>query len=518
MLPPSVYFERREGSARIFFCTKPPREKERAVSFALGHFSSYERGPPMVTHEERLRNLYSFGRDVLGYDQLTELHLAWFDILLREKYVVLVTPPGHLKTTACTITYPLFRLTEDHNMRILLVNEILDNAKGFLREIKAHLTQNEKFKKRYGDWDLSAHTWTEDRIQIPRTEIRKEPSIAVASVLGTVVSIHPNLIVIDDPCSERNTFTLQQRQKVISWFRKNVLPRMDDENGQIIVITPRWHKEDLAGFIMSEPGYSHWKVISQPAEWTDDAGKQRILLPEKFTEERLKTIRAQMGARDYNMLYLNKPSSEAGADFKEAWIDSGRYDEFPKDLTVYAGIDLATGTGKNKAKNAYFAYCVIGVDKAGDAYIKDAYRDKIPFHDQLKVVKRINRLHHPRLIIVETNAYQSVFLESLRTDPETRLLPLKEKNTQGDKDSRIRGLAPLFENGFIRFPKNGGAWTDQMVEELMEFPDGTKDMLDALWLALQGVELQRIEPRIIFASDIPEPEPKRPRDQLGAAL
>lgn len=468
-----------------------------------------------MTDDKRLENLFSFGRDVLGYEQLTELHLAWFDILLREKYVVLVTPPGHLKTTACTITYPLFRLTENHNMRILLINEILDNAKSFLREIKGHLTQNERFKKQYGSWDMTAHTWTEERIQIPRTEIRKEPSIAVASVLGTVVSIHPNLIVIDDPCSERNTQTPQQRHKVISWFRKNVLPRMDDDNGQIILITPRWHKEDLAGFIMSDPGYSHWKIINQPAEWTDDNGQQHVLFPEKFSPEKLKTIRAQLGARDYSMLYLNKPSKDANADFKEAWIESGRYAERPKDLTVFAGIDLAAG--KNKKNNAYFAYCVIGVDRAGDAYILDAYRDRIPFHDQLKVVKRINHLHHPRLIMVETNAYQSVFLESLRTDPETRQLPLKDKNTEGDKDARIGGLAPLFENGFIRFPRVGGAWVNQMIEELMEFPDGTKDMLDALWLALQCVQAQRVAPNIFYTSDIPEREERPPREQKEVA-
>lgn len=470
----------------------------------------------MLTHEQRLENLFFFSKDVLGYNQLTELHLAWFDILLREKYVVLVTPPGHLKTIACTISYPLFRLTEDHNMRMLLINEILDNAKGFLREIKAHLTQNERFKKKYGAWDMTAHTWTEDRIQIPRTEIRKEPSIAVASVLGTVVSIHPNLIVIDDPCSERNTTTPQQRHKVISWFRKNVLPRMDDDNGQIIIITPRWHKEDLAGFIMSDPGYAHWKVINQPAEWTDESGRQHVLFPEKFTSDKLKTIRAHLGARDYSMLYLNKPSTDASSEFKEAWIESGRYDRIPDGATTFAGIDLAAGKGKKN--NAYFAYCVIAVDKHGDAYIKDAYRDYILFTEQLRVAKRIHHLHSPRLIMVETNAYQSSFLESLRTDPETRRLPLKDVNTEGDKDARLRGLAPLFENGFIRFPRTGGAWVDQMIEELMEFPDGTKDMLDALWLALQGVQAQRVAPNIFYTSDIPETEERPPRGQMEVAV
>jgi len=113
------------------------------------------------------------------------------------------------------------------------------------------------------------------------------------------------------------------------------------------------------------------------------------------------------------------------------------------------------------------------------------------------------------LIVVETNAYQTVFVESLRTDPETRHLPLKDQNTQGDKDARLRGLSPLFQNGIIRFPRTGGAWVDQLIEELLHFPNGTKDMLDALWLAIQGVELQRVEPKISFADDLEGLEPRR---------
>lgn len=453
----------------------------------------------MKSHSERLEDLFFFAKYVLGYDQLTELHLSWFDILLKEKFVLLLAPVGHLKTTACTISYPLFRLTEDHNMRILLVNEILDNAKGFLREIKGHLTQNDNFRDKYGHWDLAADTWTEERIQIPRTEIRKEPSIAVASVLGTVVSQHPNLVIVDDPCSNRNTITPHQRQKVITWFQKDLLPRLDDD-GQIIVVMTRWHSEDLAGFIKSDPGYKHWKVINLAAQWIDDSNQHHILFPEKFSAQKLATLKAQLGTSAYNCLYLNDPSGQEGSDFKISWLDSGRYDRRPEDLSVFAGIDLAIG---QKERNSRFAYCVIGLDKAGTAYILDAFRSQIGFDEQLKTVKRINLCHHPQLITVEDNGFQAAFLQSLRTDPATRLLPLKGITTQGDKQARLRGLAPLFENAAIRLPRqDAGSWVAQLEEEILNFPYSKDDMLDALWMALQGVQAQRVEPRIVYADDL----------------
>lgn len=453
----------------------------------------------MKSHQERLEDLFCFSHDLLGYDKLGRLHVSWFDALLKHRCILLLAPPKHFKSTVCTITYPLWRLAEDRDLRCLLVNEVLDNSKGFLREMKGHLQQNPRFRAKYGEWNLYADAWTEDRILIPRSTIRKEPSLSVASVLGTVVSVHPNLIVVDDPCSNRNTQTPHQRQKVIQWFQRDLLPRLD-HGGQIIVVMTRWHTDDLAGWIMSNPGYEDWKVINLPAEWTDDKGERHILFPQMFKPEDLDKERARLGTANYNCLYLNDPSGQEGSDFKVAWIDSGRYDRLPEDVTRFGGVDLAIG---RKETNSRFATVTIALDKAGTAYVVDAYRDRIPFAEQLKAVKRLNNIHHPSLIGVEINGFQAAFVESLRTDPETKRLPVRGITSQGDKHARLRGLAPLFESGAIRLPRTDSAfWVPQFEEELLHFPHGTEDMLDATWLALQVVEMQRTAPRICFAEDL----------------
>ncbi len=64
-------------------------------------------------------------------------------------------------------------------------------------------------------------------------------------------------------------------------------------------------------------------------------------------------------------------------------------------------------------------------------------------------------------------------------------------------------VEPLFENGVIRLPRADYAgWVPQLEEELLRFPHGTEDMLDALWLAWRGIREQQVEPRIVFAEDI----------------
>ena len=77
---------------------------------------------------------------------------------------------------------------------------------------------------------------------------------------------------------------------------------------------PRWHTEDIAGFLKSDPGFGHWKVINLAAEQTDEAGNQNILFPEKFSSTKLAQMKAQLGTAAYNCLYLNDPSGHVTSD------------------------------------------------------------------------------------------------------------------------------------------------------------------------------------------------------------
>ena len=459
-----------------------------------------DRTPPVST--DPLADLFYFAREVLGYDALGPLHLGWYEALLRHQYALLLAPRSHLKTSAVTVAYILWRLVRNPNLRVLILNEVLANAQSFLREIKEHITSNSRFRQRYGALDASAGKWTETSITLPRSKIMKEPSIVGCGVLGTVVSMHPDIIIADDLISVNNSLTLLQRSKVSHWFRTVVLPMLEP-SGQLVCIGTRYHYADLYSEILTEPGFAHWAKIIQAADWLDESGKRHLLFPERFSAEKLDELKETMGTAAFNCQMRNDPAGLEGADFKAAWLDQGRYEQLPDKPTVFSGVDLAIGRSEG---NSRFAVVTIALDRGGTVYVINAYRDRIPFAEQLKAVKRIHKFHHPRLITVEANGYQTVFIETLRTDPETRLLPLRPVNTQGDKHARLRGLAPLFESGAIRLPRREvGVWVEQLEEELLQFPRAASDdVLDALWIALQAVEAQRVEPRILFSDDIPE--------------
>ncbi|MBI4676111.1 MAG: hypothetical protein HY748_00845 [Elusimicrobia bacterium] len=448
--------------------------------------------------DRRLWDLFVFARRVLGYEQVTKLHLAWFKALLENQFLLLLAPRGHLKSTVCTTCYPLWRLAQNADLRILIVNETLINARKMLGGIKEHILANERFRERHGAWDMAASKWTEDSVVIPRTRILKEPSLSAGGVLGNLVSLHNDLIILDDPVSNKNSETPHQRQKLLNWFKNVILPALEPD-GQLVCVGTRWHDQDLYGHILEDPGFNHWTKIVQAAEWKDENGERRLLLPERFTPGKLDELKGTMGTSSYYCQMLNDVSGQEGSDFKAAWIDSGRYDVRPENLTVYAGIDLAITSGE---KGSSFAYCVLGKDKAGVLYVLDAYRDKIAFVEQLMAVKRIKKHHDPAAIMIETNAYQAAFPEALRMDEETRRLPIFTNTTTGDKQARLRGLAPLFQRGDIRLPRSGGIGVGLLEDELLHFPQGSNDLLDALYFAVQALEEQRLQPRIIFAEDI----------------
>jgi len=96
-------------------------------------------------------NLYLFNKYVLGVTEGTgrqklggfHKDLCTFVQNNRKRKKLILVPRGHLKSTLVTIGYSLFRIVEDPNIRILILNATWQMAVDFLKEIKDHLTRNE---------------------------------------------------------------------------------------------------------------------------------------------------------------------------------------------------------------------------------------------------------------------------------------------------------------------------------------------------------------------------------------
>lgn len=201
------------------------------------------------------RSLFDFAKYLLGYKDLTEYtHKRITDTLEDDSDRKLIcVPRGTFKSSICSVAYPIWRLINNPNLRILIDSELYANSVMYLREIKQHLG-SETFIRVFGD--LRTDTWNESEIIIgSRTKILKEPSIMVGGVGTVKVGLHFDLIIGDDYCSDSNSGTHEQRKKVISHYQYNLA--ILDPGGIYVLVGTRYADDDLYGHIIkNELGFN----------------------------------------------------------------------------------------------------------------------------------------------------------------------------------------------------------------------------------------------------------------------
>jgi len=121
------------------------------------------------------------------------------------KRKLIIMPRGTFKTTISSVAFPIWLLTKNPNLRIMLDSELYTNSKMRVREIRAQM-ESETFKKYYGDW--KGIPWSDGEITIStHTKIYKEPSVFASGISASKTGVHADFIIADDLNSPLNTNT-----------------------------------------------------------------------------------------------------------------------------------------------------------------------------------------------------------------------------------------------------------------------------------------------------------------------
>jgi len=147
-----------------------------------------------------------------------------------------------------TIGYVIYRIAQNPNIRILIANATLQNAKSFLREIKGHFERNEKLRAIIGDQVNRDDKWTETEIIVRgRSKNLKEPTIQVAGVGQSLVSQHYDCLVPETEVLTSNGFIkaekLRKGLRVLSSdgkFHSIVKYIQKESNKDIVEILPQY--------------------------------------------------------------------------------------------------------------------------------------------------------------------------------------------------------------------------------------------------------------------------------------
>ena len=320
-----------------------------------------------------------------------------------------------------------------------------------------------------------------------------------AGIGGGITGMGGDILIVDDVFKDRSEADSPTiRNKVYNWYTSTLYTRLSPGGGILIIMT-RWHTDDLCGRLLEkDKDAKKWEVIEYPAIATHDEPhrkKGEALHPERYDLKELLQIKSDIGSRDWEALYQQKPTVDGGTVFKKEWFKywnvlPSRFD------TVITSWDM---TFKGTDGTDYVVGQVWG-RKGADCYLIDQIRKRMSFTETLhEFIKLSNKYPKALKKLVEDKANGSAVIDTLKNTVQG-ITPIEP---DGGKVSRAYAVTPMLEAGNVYIPSPLVCpWIEDYITELINFPVvAHDDQVDATTQALRELQQHkpiRINPGILF--------------------
>lgn len=424
-------------------------------------------------------------------------------------YFVRAAPRGHGKSQILSFLFPLWCVCYGYAKNILIVSDTFDQAIQFIMAIRDELEENELLRETYGDL-VGTKVWANAKIQTAN-KIQVVGKGAGQKLRGIKYRHYrPDIIIVDDLENDESVETEAQRQKLLNWFQKALIP-CGSTNEKIIYIGTVLNYESLLNKLLTSPEYAMWDrkryqaviKFSQSHLWgeweeilKDEENSNPSAQAKRFYEEHREEMVSDaiilwpdkqqdyyydlmlmrvMNPDAFDSEYQNDPVSENQRIFKEEWFDYWQI--LPEIKEIYIAVDPSLAK-KAKADNSAIVTLGRGKDnylyvieadikrRKPDQIIDDLISKCITYQDKLKKVG------------IEAIQFQYFFAQECgrRALAQNIVLPIEPLQSTSDKELRIKGLVPFIKNGYIKFHPS----QKKLLDELRRFPKGSDDGMDAL--------------------------------------
>lgn len=404
--------------------------------------------------------------------------------------IILQIPPRHGKSLLATTLFPAWALGKDPTLPVITTSYSGDLAEKFGGECKDIVSSPEynvifpesklrKDQKAKGDWKLTSGG-----------------SYKSVGVGGSITGRGAKLLIIDDPIKSREEAeSLTYRNRVWEWYRSTLYSRMEGY-GAIIVIMQRWHGDDLVARLMEQQEElkaagkpcDEWQLITYPAIATKDESFRKegeALWPEKFPLEILDNIKENQGIYNWISQYQQDPILSEAQEFKNEYFKYFEEQELVQIPVRYTTTVDPAISQKDGADNSVVLTVAKEVNGPRWFRVRETAGKFTP-----KQLIDIIFQHHTEYnseVFVETVAYQKALKFYIEEEQRRReqYFSIHELKSKGNKELRIRGLLPLYQNGIIYHRKSDLEYET----EALQFPRGKHDdRIDAMAMQLEAVK------------------------------
>lgn len=399
-------------------------------------------------------------------------------------------PPRYLKSIICSIALPAFLLGHNPKANIICVSYGDELSSKFAHDTK-RVIESIWYQELFPSTKIA-----KDKKSINDFATTKGGGRFATSVNGTLTGRGADHIIIDDPIKPTEALSDKIRDKTNEWFGNTLYSRLNNKNtGKILLIMQRVHENDLTGHLLdSEQNFSHlrmpaiaendelWEVKDRIRDQVYKISRRKgdPLHKEREGIDLLLKTKNSIGEFAFAGQYQQLPMPQEGGLIKKRWLQY--YNE--KDSIQFTKILMSWDTAnKSGVNNAYSVCLTLGVTRDNKYYLLDCYREKLDFPDLIKqVLGRYNKLRRenkcPVLVLIEDKASGTQIIQTLKA--EHHISPIEVK-PEYDKETRLKSISHLLENGTCLFPKDNPHWWFDFELELLRFPSVQhSDQCDAL--------------------------------------
>lgn len=419
-----------------------------------------------------------------------KFEVVWFHELIARKLeevlikvqnkqkarLILTIPPRHGKTQLASIYFPAWVLGKVPTLKFIFATygaELAEKVGLDTRDV----INSEGYQAIFPNIQLRPDVKAKAKWMT-----NKQGSYTLVGAGGAVTGTGGNIILVDDLIKSREEAESDSVSS-FSWeyYRSTLYSRLEGY-GAVIVIMQRWNEKDLVARLLEDDtrrreageATEDWEIINFPAIAEEDEGERKQgepLWPSKFPLPVLENIRQAQGLYNFVSQYQQDPIASENQEFKEYMFKYFEEEELKyKYLKYYTLVDPAISQ-KKTADNT------VVLTLAKEVNGPNWYRVR-------EDAGRFSPTQTVDLIMMHNNDYRSdVFVETIQYQAALKYAIIEEQKkrqkyfivneikAQANKETRIRGLLPLYGAGVIYHRKGDVEYE----RELLSFPRGRRD-------------------------------------------